>query len=71
MSSSSYGRLGYMAIKAESVENTAVKPNTFIQILKEDVVPKYDVSISMPVAGNRALNLRGLPNAIAAPSGKV
>lgn len=71
MPSSAYSRLGYMALKVETVENTAVKPNTFVQILKEDIVTKYDVSISMPVAANRALNLRGLPNAIPAPSGKI
>ena len=71
MSSSSYSRLGYMALKVESSENTAVLPNTFIPILSEDVVAKYDVSVSMPVAASRTINLRGLPNAIPAPSGKI
>ena len=71
MSSSSYSRLGYMAIIKETTENTAVKPTTFIPILKEDIVPKYDLAISMPVAGNRVLNLTGVPNAIPAPTGKI
>ena len=60
-----------MALKVEVTENTAVKPNTFVQILKETVTTKYDPSISMPVAANRTLNLRGLPNAIPAPTGKI
>jgi len=71
MPSASYSRLGYLALKVESVENTAVKPDTFVEILKEDIVTKYDVAISMPVAANRVLNLGALPNAIAAPSGKL
>lgn len=71
MSSSSYSRLGYAALKVETTENVAVKPNTFVPIMKEDIVPKYDVSISMPIAANRTLNLHGVPNAIPAPSGKV
>lgn len=71
MSSSSYARLGYMALKVEATENTAVIPNVFIPILKEDVVAKYDVSVSMPVSAKRTINLRGLPSAIPAPSGKI
>lgn len=71
MAQASYSRLGYMAIKAETTENVAVLPNVFIPILKEDIVTKYGVSLSMSVAGNRSLSLHGVPKAIDAPSGKI
>ena len=67
----SFARVGYAALKVETTENTAVKPNTFFPVLKVDIVPKYDPAISSPVSGKRTLNLRSIPNAIAAPTGKI
>lgn len=69
--SATYSRLGYAAIKFESVPGTAVKPNNFVPIMSEDIVPKYDVSVSSPVAANPVINLRGVPNAIKEPTGKI
>lgn len=67
----SYSRNGYFAIKKETTENVAVKPNTFVQFMSEDIVPSYAVSPAMPIAQSRVLNMRPIPNAIEAPSGKV
>ena len=68
---SSYSRVGYMAIKAETTENTAVKPNVFIPVMNESVSTKYKVSPAMPVEGNVVLNLHGIADAIDAPTGKI
>lgn len=60
-----------MAIKKESVENTAVKPTTFVPFLSEDIVPSYATSPAMPVSSSRVVNQRAIPNAIEAPEGTV
>lgn len=67
----SYSRLGYMAIKAETTENTAVTPNVFVPIMSEDIVTEWGETPSMPVVAQRALNIRPLDTAIAAPTGTV
>lgn len=67
----SYSRLGYMAIKAETTENTAVIPNVFVPIMSEDIVTEWGETPAMPVSANRALNIRPIDTAIAAPTGTV
>jgi len=67
----SYTRLGYLAIKAEVTENTAVKPDVFVPLMSEDIVTAWGETSAKPVAGNRALNLRPLDTAIEAPAGTV
>lgn len=68
---SSYSRLGYFALKEESAENTAVKPDVFVPLMSEDIVTEWGAVAATPVAGNRALNLRPVETAIAPPSGTV
>lgn len=67
----SYSRLGYMAIKAETTENTAVLPNVFVPIMSEDIVTEWGETPAMPVSANRSINLRALDTAIPAPTGKI
>ncbi len=66
-----YSRVGYAALVKESVAGVALKPTQFIPIISEDIVPKYDVSTSSPVAANPVINLRGVPDAIKEPTGKI
>lgn len=67
----SYSRLGYMAIKAETTENIAVTPNIFVPIMSEDIVTEWGETPAMPVVAQRALNIRPLDTAVAAPTGTV
>lgn len=67
----SYSRLGYFALKVETSENVAVKPDVFVPLMSEDIVTEWGQIPAQPIAGNRSLNLRPLDTAIAAPSGSV
>lgn len=67
----SYSRLGYMALKEETTENTAVTPDVFIPIMSEDITVEYSVSPATPVATKRQLNLRAIDNLIAPPTGTI
>jgi len=67
----SYSRLGYLAIKAETSENTAVKPDVFVPLMSEDIVTEWGETPAIPISGNRALNIRPIDTAIPAPSGTV
>lgn len=60
-----------MALKVESVENTAVKPNVFIPLMSEDIVTEWGATPATPVSGNRSLNLRPIGTAIPAPMGTI
>jgi hypothetical protein len=67
----SYSRTAYMAIKAEATENVAVTPDVFILLMSEDVVTEWGATPATPVSGNRSMNLRAIPTAIAPPSGTI
>lgn len=67
----SYSRTGYMAIKKEATENTAVTPNVFIPFLSESVVTEWAGQFSQSIVGSRAVNFRPISHAIPAPSGDV
>ncbi len=67
----SYSRTGYLAIKEETVENTAVKPNVFIPLMSEDIVTEWGATPAMPIAANRSRNLRPIKTAIAPPEGTL
>lgn len=67
----SYSRTAYMAIKAEATENTAVKPDVFIPLMSEDIVTEWGATPATPVSGNRSMNLRAIPTAIAPPTGTI
>lgn len=68
---SSYSRLGYMALKAEVTENTAVTPDTFVPIMSEDIVTQWGDVPAVPIQANRAMNLRAIETAIEPPTGTV
>lgn len=67
----SYSRLGYLALKLEATENTAVKPNKFIPFLSEDIVAEWGVTPATPIAANRTRNIRKVITAIPAPAGTI
>lgn len=67
----SYARTAYMALKVETTENTAVKPNVFIPLMSEDITTEWGATAAMPVSANRAKNLRAIKTAIAAPTGTI
>lgn len=67
----SYSRLGYLALKVEVTENTAIKPDVFVPFMSEDIVTQWGNTPAMPVSANRALNLRPVQKAVEAPSGTV
>jgi hypothetical protein len=71
MSNASYSRLGYFALKAEAVENTALTPDVFVPIMSEDIVTEYQPTPAMPVSQTRVKNLRPVKTAIPAPTGTV
>ncbi len=67
----SYSRTAYMALKVETTENTAVKPNVFIPLVSEDINTEWGSTPAMPVSANRAKNLRPIKTAIPAPTGTI
>lgn len=67
----SYSRVGYLAIGKETTENVAVTPSVFVPLMSEDIVTEYGVTPATPIAGNRAMNLRGVETAIPAPTGTL
>jgi len=66
-----YSREAYVAIKAEVSENTYVKPDVFLPVLKVDVPVLYRSNPSMPILGNRSLNINPVKDLIEAPTGSL
>lgn len=69
--SETYSRVGSISIKKETTENVAVTPDTFIPFNDEGITDDFSYSPSMPVSGNRAMNLRAIKNRIPAPNGAI
>ena len=67
----SFSREGYLAIKKETTENTAVTPDVFIPLMSEDLSTEYQPVAATPIAASRVLNQRDIPNMIAPPSGTL
>ena len=67
----SFSREGYLAIKKETTENTAVTPDVFIPLMSEDLSTEYQPVAATPIAASRVLNQRDVPNMIAPPSGTL
>jgi len=66
-----YSREGYMAVKKEATENTAVTPNVFIPFNDESIAVDYSYTPAVPVSGSRSVNRRAVLNKIPAPAGVV
>ncbi len=66
---SAYSRICYAALKLETTENTAVKPDQFFGFTKLDIVTKYLSKPSVPVIGNRSDKVNPIKDLIAAPQG--
>lgn len=66
-----YSRLGYLAIKEETVVATAVKPTIFVPIMSEDITVEWGSNPAMPVQGKRQKNLRPIDNFVEAPQGSI
>lgn len=69
--SDTYSRVGYLAIKKETTENTAVTPNVFIPFNDESAAVEYGYTPAIPVSGSRALNRRAVKKRITAPAGTI
>jgi hypothetical protein len=54
--SNPFSRLGYLAIAKESTAGTAVKPDTYVEILSENIVVNYPVTPVTSIAGRRDVN---------------
>jgi hypothetical protein len=67
----SFSREGYFALKKETTENTAVTPDVFIPLMSEDVTTEYQPVTATPIAADRVLNQRDIPNMIAPPTGTI
>lgn len=66
-----YTREGSFSLKKETTANVAVTPDVFIPITEESISNSYGYQASMPVQGNRAMNLRAIADKIAAPNGSI
>lgn len=67
----SFSREGYLAIKKETTENTAVTPDVFIPMMSEDITTEYQPVTATPIVGSRVLNQNDIPNMIAPPTGTL
>jgi len=67
----SFSREGYLAIRKEVVENVALTPNIFIPLMSEDISTEYQPSTATPIAADRTINQRAVPNMIPSPSGTL
>lgn len=69
--SETYSRKGYMALKKETTENTAVVPNVFVPFNDESVAVDYSYTPAVPISGSRSVNRRAVLNKIPAPAGVI
>lgn len=68
---SSYSKTSYLAIKKETTENVAVKPNVFLPFLSEDVTTEWTGEYSQAIIASRFKNYRQIDRAIPAPEGTI
>ena len=54
--SNPYSKLGYVGIAEETTPGTAIKPDTYIEILSEDINVEYAVTPATPVSSRRDVN---------------
>lgn len=66
-----YSRLGYFALKAETAENTAVIPDTFLGIIGIDVITQYLTNPSSPIFMDRNTHINPVKGPVEAPQGAV
>lgn len=66
-----YSRLAYFALKLETSENVAVKPDTFLGITGFDVTTDYLTNPSTPIYMDRNVNVNPVKAGISAPNGTV
>lgn len=66
-----YSRLAYVAIRAESTENTPLKPNVFLGVTAFDVVTQYKSTPSTPILGARDLQINPVKAQIDPPEGSM
>jgi hypothetical protein len=59
-----FSRLGYAALKLESVVGTAVKPDTYFELLAEDVLGEYGRQAVTGITGKRDAKLRSVNDKI-------
>jgi hypothetical protein len=66
-----YSRTGYVAIKAETTDNTAVKPDKFLPFVKADLQAKWAEIMTKGIFGTRDLNSAHVPGPVEAPKGSI
>ena len=64
MNANSYSKKGYLALKKESTANTPVQPDTFIELLDENIQTQYNIQPIDSVAGDRSQRLRSVKDKI-------
>jgi hypothetical protein len=67
----SFSKLGYLSIKKESNINVPGKPDTYLELISEDIVINWAYTAVGTIAGNRSNNLRPVLNQIEAPEGSI
>jgi len=60
----SYSKLGYLALKKESTAGTAVTPDTYIELLEENIKVMYNNQPIDSIAGDRSNRLRSVKDKI-------
>lgn len=61
---SPYANFGYLSLIKEATEGTPVKPTNFLRILKESLMPKFNIVSVQTVAGDRERNVRSVPGKV-------
>jgi len=67
----SYARLGHLVLKKETTAGTPVYPDTFLELLSEDIVVNWDHTPSNAIAGNRSMNMTAIKNRIEPIEGTI
>jgi len=62
--STSFSRLGYLALKKETTAGVAVQPDTYLELIDENVQTKYTIQAVEPIAGKRDARLRSVKDKI-------
>lgn len=55
---SPYSNYGYVALKQETTQGTAVTPDEYLRILSESIIPNYPVTAVNEISGDRERNIR-------------